>query len=78
MTMHQLERLKAGGHSFHPVFEVCGKCGIARKRYVKNKKQKCEGIALQFIVIGRSWSPTSVLYEFAQPAKAIFLIRFTI
>jgi len=34
MTMRQLESLKAGGHSFHPVFEVCGKCDIARQRYV--------------------------------------------
>jgi len=43
MTMRQLESLKAGGHSFHPVFEVCRKCGIARQRYVKDKKQKCVG-----------------------------------
>ena len=43
MTMHELERLRAGGHSFHPVFKVCKKCGIARQRYVKNKKQTCAG-----------------------------------
>ena len=43
MRMHQIDWLKAGGHSFHPVFKVCGKCGIARQRYVKNRKQKCAG-----------------------------------
>jgi hypothetical protein len=37
------EWLTAGGHAFHPVFEVCGICGITRPQFEDNGKPKCSG-----------------------------------
>ena len=32
-----------GGHSFHPVFAVCGICGMTRQQYERNNKPQCAG-----------------------------------
>ena len=43
MRTPRLDRLTAGGHSFHPVYEVCGVCGMTRPQYEDNGKPSCAG-----------------------------------
>ena len=43
MKTPRLDWLTAGGHSFHPVFEVCGVCGMTRHQYQNNGEPKCAG-----------------------------------
>jgi hypothetical protein len=41
MRTPRLDWLTAGRHSFHPVYEVCGICGMTRPQYEDNGKPKC-------------------------------------
>jgi hypothetical protein len=43
MRTPRLDWLTAGGHAFHPVYEVCGVCGITRPQYDNNAKPNCAG-----------------------------------
>jgi hypothetical protein len=48
MRTSRLDWLRAGGHSFHPVYEVCGVCGMTRPQYQNNGKPKCTGRQSEF------------------------------
>ena len=43
MRTPRLHWLTAGGHSFHPVYEVCAVCGVTRPQYQANGEPKCAG-----------------------------------
>ena len=43
MRTPRLHWLTAGGHSFHPVYDVCAVCGVTRPQYRANGEPKCAG-----------------------------------
>jgi hypothetical protein len=43
MTKRQPQWFMGRGHAFHPVYEICGICGMTRPQYEDKGKPKCPG-----------------------------------